>query len=174
MPSEPVWFTVTEWIRLQSGSIHQNQWQWASTHHSTPTITVQINHLFHYGNHTLHQILTHLFLQYLFVGEIVDFHFAERLWILRLYVMCYEVKGIIHNGANDKQAIYSAIQAPLLVVHFSKIYLCWKPCCIQDKWISMLEAEIRMDIYIQGMLFSHFSFLCWNHTSSKYHSNLLF
>lgn len=129
MPSEPVWFTVTERIRLQSGSIHQNQWQWASAHLSTPTITDQINHLFHYGNHTLHQILTHLFLQYLFVGEIVDFHFAERLWILQLYVMRCEDTSIIHNTANDKQTIYSAIQAPLLVVHFSKIYLCWKLRC---------------------------------------------
>lgn len=87
MPSEPVWFTVTERIRLQSGSIHQNQWQWASAHLSTPTITDQINHLFQYGNHTLHQILTHLFLQYLFVGEIVDFHFVERL--LNLITVCY-------------------------------------------------------------------------------------
>lgn len=150
---------MTEWIRLQSGSIHQNQWQWASAHLSTPTITDQINHLFHNGNHTLHQILTHLFLQYLFVGKIVDFHFVESLWILQLYVIRCEDKSIIHNSANDKPRFYSAIQAPLLVVHFSKIYLCWKLRWTQDKWISMLDAEIKMDIYIQGMLFSNLSFL---------------
>lgn len=103
MPLEPVRFTVTEWIRLQSGGIHQNQWQCASAHPSTPTITDQINPLSHYGNHTLHQILTHLFLRYLFVGEIVDFHFVERLWILQLYAMRCE--DIVHNSANDKQAI---------------------------------------------------------------------
>ncbi len=65
-------------------------------------------------------------------------------------------EDIVHNSANDKGAIQSAIQAPLLVVHFSKIYLCWKLHCSQDKWIAMLDAEIKMDIYIHAMLFSHF------------------